>query len=206
VGYEVGKPPATWVNREATRRERHVWLFLAALGLLTILICYAGFGLHSFPLEAGLVAVLLLLRRPVLTQIDEATKWVRGAGAETSVGETLEELSGHGFVVMHDIQTGGANLDHVVSGPSGVFLVETKLRRYEDRHLTRAKLQAVRLHDQLDVWVTPVICLAERRRQKSPYRHSGVWIVTREQLTEWLSKQRNQVLPFERLARYADQL
>lgn len=206
MGYEAGKPPAGWVTREAARRRSQVWLLLGGLGLLALLIFYAGFELHSFPLEAGLVIVLLLLRRPAMTQIDEAAKWIRGAEAEASVGETLEELGRQGFVVMHDIQTGGANLDHVVSGPSGVFVVETKLRRYEDRHLTRAKLQAARLHDQLGVWVTPVICLAERRRRRSPYRHSGVWIVTREQLTEWLAKQRNQVLPFELLARYTDQL
>jgi hypothetical protein len=110
-------------------------------------------------------------------------------------------------MVMHDIeQAGEGNIDHLVSGPSGVFMIETKLRSYNERQLSKAKRQAAKLHDELDVWVTPVICLAERTGERPPYKHAGVWIVRRDQLVGWLGEQRNQVLPFERLARYADRL
>lgn len=53
---------------------------------------------------------------------------------------------------MHDVeQPGEGNIDHIVSGPTGVFLVETKERRCEERHLTKAKRQAAKLHDALGV-------------------------------------------------------
>jgi hypothetical protein len=41
---------------------------------------------------------------------------------------------------MHDIEQGGeGNIDHLLSGPNGVYLVETKERRYDDRHLPKAR-------------------------------------------------------------------
>jgi hypothetical protein len=207
MGYEVGKPPAQWVRNEAARRERHVWFVLVAVALLVALACYAGFGPHSLPIELGLAIVLLLLRRPVEAQIDSAGNWLSGGHAEESVGRQLEQLMGNGFMVMHDIeQAGEGNIDHLVSGPSGVFMIETKLRSYNQRHLTKAKRQAAKLHDELGIWVTPVICLAERTGEKPPYLHAGVWIVKRRDVVDWLKNQHNKVLPFERLARYADRL
>jgi hypothetical protein len=53
---------------------------------------------------------------------------------------------------MHDIERPGeGNIEHVGSGPGGVFLVETKLRSYKDDQLVEAKRQAARLHDELGV-------------------------------------------------------
>ena len=125
---------------------------------------------------------------------ESAWRWLRGANAECLVGYTLARLRSLGFVVMHDLaQPGEGNVDHLVSGPSGVFMIETKWRRYEDRHLPKAKRQAKKLHDELGVWVTPLICLATRAVAR-PYCNSGVWIVGRKQLVDWLRIQRNPVV------------
>lgn len=106
---------------------------------------------------------------------------------------------------MHDIaQAGEGNIDHIASGPHGVYLVETKLRRYEDFHLTKAKRQAVKLKAKLGVWVTPVICLHQRRGD--PFRTHGVWVMPQQHLLDWLHEQRNQPVAFERLARWADRI
>jgi hypothetical protein len=51
-----------------------------------------------------------------------------------------------------------------ISGPNGVFMVETKFRRYEDSQLGKAKRQAKKLHDELGCGVTPIICAGERKR------------------------------------------
>jgi nuclease-like protein len=64
-----------------------------------------------------------------------AVRWVRGARAERLVGEELNKLRGEGFIVMHDDWPAGGNIDHLVSGPTGVYLIETKLRRYTDQQL-----------------------------------------------------------------------
>ena len=140
-------------------------------------------------------------------QHDEAApRWARGAYAESLVGYVLERLRGLGFVVMHDLpQVGEGNVDHLVSGTSGVFMVETKRWKYDPGHLQKAKRQAAKLGAELDVWVTPVICLATRQVAQ-PYCNQGVWIVGRDKLVDWLVAQRNPVLESERLARFAAQL
>jgi hypothetical protein len=107
---------------------------------------------------------------------------------------------------MHDIeQEHEGNIDHLVSGPSGVFMIETKWRRYQESHLVKAKRQARKLHDELGVWVTPVIAIGERANSK-PFKTKGVWVVPRQSLLAWLHDQKNATLEFERLARFADRL
>lgn len=48
-----------------------------------------------------------------------------GAKAEQAVAEALNELPDDYFV-FHDLEFPGFNIDHVVLGPNGIFLVETK--------------------------------------------------------------------------------
>ncbi|NVJ03098.1 NERD domain-containing protein [Myxococcus sp. AM009] len=57
--------------------------------------------------------------------------WRRGADGEELVGELLEQLRPHGWHVEHDVRVGqrGANLDHLVIGPPGVFVLNTKAVR-----------------------------------------------------------------------------
>jgi hypothetical protein len=54
-------------------------------------------------------------------------KWGRGAEGERRTERTLRPLERKGWTVEHDIQSEGrANLDHVLKGPLGVVLLETK--------------------------------------------------------------------------------
>ena len=48
-----------------------------------------------------------------------------GAKAEQAVAEALQELPDD-YYVFHDLEFPGFNIDHVVLGPKGIFLVETK--------------------------------------------------------------------------------
>ncbi|HYZ77430.1 MAG TPA: nuclease-related domain-containing protein [Gaiellaceae bacterium] len=133
-----------------------------------------------------------------------AERWRRGAHAEAIVGYVLDKLRALGFEVVHDIsQVGEGNLDHLVSGPSGVFMIETKRWEYEPWHLHKAKRQAAKLAAELGIFVTPVICLA-RRPLARPYRDRGVWILGRERLVDWLTTQQNEATEPGRLARLAD--
>jgi hypothetical protein len=57
-----------------------------------------------------------------------AELWERGAQGEIAVAHALEALP-EGWVVLHDLAWPGrprANLDHVVVGPGGVFVVDAK--------------------------------------------------------------------------------
>jgi hypothetical protein len=52
-----------------------------------------------------------------------------GYDGERFVGEELSRLIGLGFEIYHDVPFDGFNIDHVLVGPRGVFIVETKTRR-----------------------------------------------------------------------------
>jgi Nuclease-related domain len=52
--------------------------------------------------------------------------WQRGAEGERKTAKVLKPLQRSGLHVFHDIQTGHGNYDHVLVGPTGVFLLETK--------------------------------------------------------------------------------
>ncbi|MBV1749293.1 MAG: NERD domain-containing protein [Desulfomicrobium sp.] len=51
-----------------------------------------------------------------------------GAKAEQAVAEALQELPDD-YHVFHDLEFPGFNIDHVVLGPNGIFLVETKSQK-----------------------------------------------------------------------------
>jgi Nuclease-related domain len=57
-------------------------------------------------------------------------RWLRGAGAEMATARMLTRLPRR-FVVLHDRRPPGSrgNLDHLVIGPSGVWVVDSKVRR-----------------------------------------------------------------------------
>lgn len=52
-----------------------------------------------------------------------------GRDCEHIVGQSLMQLMKKGYDVFHDIQMNGYNIDHLVIGPNGIFVVETKGRR-----------------------------------------------------------------------------
>ncbi|MFC7725319.1 nuclease-related domain-containing protein [Nocardioides sp. GCM10028917] len=57
-----------------------------------------------------------------------AALWEQGAAGEVAVATALAALPA-GWVVLHDLAWPGrqrANLDHVVIGPGGVFVVDAK--------------------------------------------------------------------------------
>jgi hypothetical protein len=57
-------------------------------------------------------------------------RWGRGAAAEVATAELLARLPRR-FVVLHDRRPPGArgNIDHLVVGPSGVWVIDSKARR-----------------------------------------------------------------------------
>ena len=72
------------------------------------------------------------LRRLFKRPTQDERNWKRGAEGERIAAHALSQLP-TGWWVLHDLQVGsrGANIDHVVIGPSGVFTINTK-------HLSRS--------------------------------------------------------------------
>jgi Nuclease-related domain len=61
----------------------------------------------------------------------DAIAWRRGAAGEQRTARLLGPLERQGWVVLHDLAVPGspANLDHLVIGPGGVFVVDSKQYR-----------------------------------------------------------------------------
>jgi len=58
-----------------------------------------------------------------------ADKWERGADGERRTATVLDALPGDEWTVLHDVPWPGrprANIDHVVIGPPGVFVIDSK--------------------------------------------------------------------------------
>jgi hypothetical protein len=75
---------------------------------------------------AGLAAVAAWRVRPD----SDPDRWARGAAGEAATADLLTHLPRR-FVVLHDRQIPGAraNVDHLVIGPTGVWLVDSKSYR-----------------------------------------------------------------------------
>jgi len=72
---------------------------------------------------------LLFLALRLKRYLPELRNLTLGAQGEKAVGQFLERLRQGGYEVFHDIPTAEFNIDHVIVGPAGVFMVETKTWR-----------------------------------------------------------------------------
>src|ERR1700683_3962983 len=101
---------------------------LVTLGTLAVATALLGrtFGLHDprfLGSEVALLASMFVVSRYVMPLVERRD---RGAQGEEHVGALLDELSDHGWRVIHDASLGRGNVDHILVGPAGVFTVETK--------------------------------------------------------------------------------
>jgi Nuclease-related domain len=61
----------------------------------------------------------------------DAVAWRRGAAGERRTAHLLAPLERHGWAILHDLAVPGSrsNIDHLVIGPGGVFVVDSKQYR-----------------------------------------------------------------------------
>ncbi|MBT9258160.1 MAG: NERD domain-containing protein [Clostridiales bacterium] len=102
-------------------------LLLLALGfLLTRWLAHTWFW-YFFGLGLMWSAVVMWGDRATWAPVERA---IRGAGGEERVAKALSSLP-DGYVVFHDVLCPVGNIDHIVVGPAGVFLIEAKSHRGE---------------------------------------------------------------------------
>jgi hypothetical protein len=190
---------------------------LVLLGLLGLIWpawtqFYAGAGL-------GLVLATYLWA------LDSPPEWIerkrRGRDGERRTERELEPLEKDGWVVAHDIDAGFGNFDHIVLGPRGAYLLETKalqgrvsfdtegmiVRRGDDeRDSWRpypafdriAKRSAAKAKERLAPsgvrWVRPVVVLW-CDFDEGTLEREGVAFVHGKQLMSWLREQDDRHLP-----------
>jgi hypothetical protein len=135
VGQPGGSAQARW--RRLRAAEWAAWIRSLPWRVAVILGVAAGGGVVGSLLAPRLSLVLGALAaaatgwglrfQPSL----EAVAWRRGAAGERRTARLLDPLERHGWVVLHDLAVPGsrANIDHLVVGPGGVFVVDSKQYR-----------------------------------------------------------------------------
>ncbi|HEX5878866.1 MAG TPA: nuclease-related domain-containing protein [Actinomycetota bacterium] len=135
VGRPGGSAQARWRQLRATEWAAWTrtlpWRAAASLGIGTAggllgMLIQPRMGLLLGGL-AAIVAGWALRFRPS----PDAIAWRRGAAGVRRPAALLKLLERHGWAVLHDLAVPGsaANIDHLVIGPGGVFVVDSKQYR-----------------------------------------------------------------------------
>jgi hypothetical protein len=113
---------AAWTRSLAWRAP-----LVAAAGLVVqVLVTQAGLPQGGL---VGLAAAALVSWRLRFRASEQARAWQRGAQGERYTARLLDRFTRDGFVVFNDLAVPGdtsANVDHLVIGPTGVFVVDSK--------------------------------------------------------------------------------
>jgi hypothetical protein len=139
VRASVGRPGAS-AHAEYRRRraiERAAWTHSLPWRVAAVLATGVTAGLlatQAAPDLAGLLAVAAMLGlgwRLRFRVSPDTLAWRRGARGERRTARLLAPLERHGWAVLHDLAIRGtaANLDHLVIGPAGVLVIDSKSYR-----------------------------------------------------------------------------
>jgi ssDNA-binding Zn-finger/Zn-ribbon topoisomerase 1 len=98
----------------------------AVIAAILVGVVTSSWGQALALVFAAVIGSVILLEAIVPRQ--STTAWVTGAEGEERTADYLDPLASEGFVIFHDrkIPLSRANVDHIVIGPTGVFVVETK--------------------------------------------------------------------------------
>jgi hypothetical protein len=171
VRASVGRPGASAQTEYRRRRATELagwtrglpWRLVAVVTVsVTSWLAAAQVAPHLSAAGAAVAAGLGWLLR--FRSSPDTVAWRRGAAGERRTARLLAPLERRGWAVLHDLAIPGskANIDHLVIGPGGVVVIDTKQYRgrlrldsygllWHGRHLLVAALRKVRWEaDQAD--------------------------------------------------------
>jgi hypothetical protein len=132
----LGSPGRSALAAYRRRRAEEVAAWTRTLAWRAPLVAATGLAGEMLTTQAGLphggllgLAVAALVGwRLRFRPSEQARTWQRGAHGERHTARLLERLTRDGFVVFHDLAVpdSPANVDHLVIGPSGVFVIDSK--------------------------------------------------------------------------------
>jgi hypothetical protein len=133
----LGSPGRSALAAYRRRRAEELAAWTRSLAWRAPLVAPAGgvgqvFGARAglpVPGLVGLGVAALVAWRLRFRPSEQARTWQRGAQGERRTARLLDRLTREGFVVFHDLAVPGntsANVDHLVIGPSGVFVIDSK--------------------------------------------------------------------------------
>jgi hypothetical protein len=130
-----GRNAAEEAHKRTKRLLIHGLCSIAALALIVGYSIGASFPFRGVALgwvllsDALLLVLALLIAKWASDKIDildrQRAIWRKGAAGEAAVAETLAGLP-NDFVVVNDVSQRFGNIDHVVIGPTGIYVIDTK--------------------------------------------------------------------------------
>lgn len=219
------------LTRAWRRRKRN--LFLALTGICGSVFVLSVVGWHLWPhlafmfgLGGGAAMSFWLMARDSPPAWIE--QWRQGAFGEQATGKQLKRLEHDGWIVLHDLPRGNGNVDHVLVGPGGVFVLDSKrtdgrvviedgtvsVTRLDDPelrfvhtgtpHLIRLAREThdrVLVGSRINQWVTPVMVWWADFPQRVVEERCVY--VHGEELVTWLQARPTKIAP-SRLTQVAD--
>jgi hypothetical protein len=199
----LGRPGRSALGEYRRRRAAELAAWTRSLAWRAPLMIAAGLAVGAlaaqaglpWPGLAGLASAALVGWRLRFRPSSHARAWQRGAAGERQTARLLDRLGRDGYVVLHDLALPGspANVDNLVIGPSGLFVIDSKEwtgqvhqssdglvwhNHYRlDRTLATVRWQALNLGRLLGVPVAPLICVHSAVVQGGGLRAQGVAIV-----------------------------
>jgi hypothetical protein len=199
----TGSPGRSALAKYRRRRAAELATWILTLAWRAPLVAAAGLVAGTLAAQAGvpgpglvsLAMAALMGWRLRFRPSEQARAWQRGATGERQTARLLDRLGRDGYVVLHDLAMpdSPANVDHLVIGPSGLFVIDSKLwtgsvhqssdgliwhDHYRlDRSLATVRWQALTLGHLLGIPVAPLICVHDAVVQGGGLRAQGVAIV-----------------------------
>jgi hypothetical protein len=117
---------AEWHHARSTARRRRS----ISIGLAVVAVGFVALGGWQGAPWLGLVGAVIALAAWRARPDPDPDRWRRGADGEAATAALLARLPRR-WVVLHDLAVpgSGANIDHLVIGPTGVWVVDTKTTR-----------------------------------------------------------------------------
>lgn len=214
---------------------------IAVVGLTCIaamIVAYVAFSVAAyrswflvaaFVVVVGLCAYYFRDLKETFAFYLEGRNFIKGSKGEMKVVSELSKLP-DGFVVFNDLhprspsgEPGAWNVDHVVIGPTGVFVVETK--NYSTTRVTsaqkddftranvaQAQRNALELKDRLKTWsagalaevfVVPIVVYAQEGAFVESLRENAVRVVPLRLLNAQITKHTERAIDMDRASRIA---
>ncbi|MDT3446621.1 MULTISPECIES: nuclease-related domain-containing protein [unclassified Pseudofrankia] len=134
---EYQRRRALYAAEREDRRVRAAVLAGVAAACAVLAVVLVGFALHLSAVtlvRAGIAVALVVLAAATVRFYrvpPEIEAWRQDAGAERHTARVLDRLTRAGYTVLHDRSTAesAGNIDHLIIGPSGVWVVETDAHR-----------------------------------------------------------------------------
>lgn len=126
--------PGQSLDKEINRLTLETWGYVGIFVFLAYLAVWEWLAWYfNIPRQPVLYTIYFIIGVPICVIMifkngNRIQNYRLGSKGEKIVGEELIELQKAGCEVLHDVVGGKFNIDHVVISPTGIYVIETKMR------------------------------------------------------------------------------